>query len=318
MRLVIQDAAGETLQSLSWESQTLTVGSDPDCDIQLDSSEILERHCKIGTLRDGGAGVAALDPDEGVIVNGQRKTRHRLEEGDVLSLGPFEVIVEFEQEEDEPAPRRSAAASRSSRDLLAQRAAQRKKMQIATGVFIGAAALWVGYLVVGSKGDEPKVTPAAAEEPATDAEPDNGSAAAKEFADSELPSIKESGDLERIDRYLEEKRFSRALLTLATLRASNPEEEALVQETREKVDAALATEFDARMAEVDRLLGIGRKSVAVEYLHPRELTEFKGTDYYQKLVDRRKQVEQGVYGQMPDELRPDGVEPTQPSEASDS
>ncbi len=70
----------------------ITLGRQPDCDIQLDEGGVSRQHARI-TLRVGDAlHIHDLESTNGTFVNGRRVERHRLRDGDKLQLGSLVVF----------------------------------------------------------------------------------------------------------------------------------------------------------------------------------------------------------------------------------
>lgn len=73
--------------------ETVSLGRDPACTTELDTSRVSRRHAEVG--RDaGGIFVNDLASRNGVFVNGERTKRSALGVGDVLRLGDFIAVVE--------------------------------------------------------------------------------------------------------------------------------------------------------------------------------------------------------------------------------
>lgn len=64
----------------------MVIGSDPGCDIHIDSLAVRARHAVI-VSRDGGSVLRDLDSPEGTFVNGQKVSEHSLKDGDLIQVG---------------------------------------------------------------------------------------------------------------------------------------------------------------------------------------------------------------------------------------
>lgn len=64
----------------------MVIGSDPQCDIHIDSLAVHARHATI-TTQDGNSVLRDLDTPEGTFVNNDKITQRPLEDGDVIQVG---------------------------------------------------------------------------------------------------------------------------------------------------------------------------------------------------------------------------------------
>ena len=87
---------GRILYDRELRGPKVTIGRDPGSTIHLDNSLLSRRHVKI---EQGVAGweLSDLDSRNGVFVNGERKTRHVLNDGDRLALGRFAISIRCDQ-----------------------------------------------------------------------------------------------------------------------------------------------------------------------------------------------------------------------------
>ena len=67
------------------------IGRLAQSDIQLPSPDVSRRHAQV-TVGPDGCLVSDLGYENGVVVNGHRVERHRLEDGDVIVLGKQRLI----------------------------------------------------------------------------------------------------------------------------------------------------------------------------------------------------------------------------------
>lgn len=71
---------------------SLLLGSDLQCDVQMRSIEVAAQHCLI-SRHDGRVQMRQLDADFPVLVNGKPVEAAELTDGDVLTVGPFELGI---------------------------------------------------------------------------------------------------------------------------------------------------------------------------------------------------------------------------------
>lgn len=69
----------------------LVIGRTPDNDLQIDSKYVSRHHCQIVTTAEGCT-VEDLNSTNGVQIKSKRVRRHRLNDGDVISLGRHEIL----------------------------------------------------------------------------------------------------------------------------------------------------------------------------------------------------------------------------------
>ena len=62
------------------------IGTDPECDMQIQGEYISRTHCII-ELKEGNWFVRDLDSTNGIYVNGIRVVQHHLRDGDIIQLG---------------------------------------------------------------------------------------------------------------------------------------------------------------------------------------------------------------------------------------
>lgn len=96
MLRVTVSVRGRILFDRELSGPRVTIGRDPASTIHLDNSLLSRRHAKI---EQGVAGweLSDLDSRNGVFVNGERKTRHVLNDGDRLAMGRFAISIRCDQ-----------------------------------------------------------------------------------------------------------------------------------------------------------------------------------------------------------------------------
>lgn len=94
------------------------IGREPICEFQLNVDGVNPLHCAI-VHSPAGFSLRDLGSDSGTFVNGQAVQQTHLQDGDVLSVGPFQFVLHL-PEGDEPA---NATAIQSERDALRIQAA---------------------------------------------------------------------------------------------------------------------------------------------------------------------------------------------------
>jgi hypothetical protein len=75
------------------DKRRVVIGRSRDCDIQLSDSNVSRRHAE---LRQEGATywIVDLDSTNGVVVNGRRQGRAKLQNGDTITLGATDLVFE--------------------------------------------------------------------------------------------------------------------------------------------------------------------------------------------------------------------------------
>jgi pSer/pThr/pTyr-binding forkhead associated (FHA) protein len=88
--------------SREMKGRSLLLGSGPQCDIQMRSSDVAAKHALITRGADGVV-LRPLDADHPVHVNGSPVHEYLLQNGDSIKLGPFELRVTIQEQVDRPA-----------------------------------------------------------------------------------------------------------------------------------------------------------------------------------------------------------------------
>jgi hypothetical protein len=113
------------------------LGRGPACELRLDAAGVGPLHCLI-VHGPGGFLVRDAGSPTGTLVNGQRINTVALQDGDVLTIGPFRLRAHLPRLGPAPAP---AVASPTPADLDAARAKEALRIQVAAVVAQQAALL---------------------------------------------------------------------------------------------------------------------------------------------------------------------------------
>jgi pSer/pThr/pTyr-binding forkhead associated (FHA) protein len=88
--LIIQ-RGGKLDRIIRWDQDQLTVGRSGECEVTLDQAEISRRHAMF--VREAGKyEVRDLESINGVLVNGEKTKGRRLQVGDTVKIGDFELV----------------------------------------------------------------------------------------------------------------------------------------------------------------------------------------------------------------------------------
>jgi len=90
-KVVLSDA-GQTVTELHLVPGRKVVGRTPDNDLQIDSKFISRHHCQLITGSDGVTVIEDLNSTNGILIRGKRVRRHTLRDGDLVSLGQFDLL----------------------------------------------------------------------------------------------------------------------------------------------------------------------------------------------------------------------------------
>jgi pSer/pThr/pTyr-binding forkhead associated (FHA) protein len=100
MRFQLSIAEGkEAGRAFEFDQTHITIGRSTDCDVVLYEAGVSRRHARI-FAEGGGYAVEDQASANGTHLNGQKVRKQRLQEGDLISLGP--VVFRFNLLEDEP------------------------------------------------------------------------------------------------------------------------------------------------------------------------------------------------------------------------
>lgn len=90
-KLVVASMSGE-LKDYTLGSESITLGREPENEIQLDGLEVSRRHCRIEPLPGGGYRLVDLGSKNGTFLNGRQVTAMALEFDDRLRLGDSRLV----------------------------------------------------------------------------------------------------------------------------------------------------------------------------------------------------------------------------------
>jgi pSer/pThr/pTyr-binding forkhead associated (FHA) protein/outer membrane protein assembly factor BamB len=90
--LLTGDQKGQILEFK--DKKTLTVGRDPECDLQLDDLDVSRRHAEFSVTAQGVL-LKDLGSTNGTRVNGEKITERMLQNGDEISLGAVKAKIEL-------------------------------------------------------------------------------------------------------------------------------------------------------------------------------------------------------------------------------
>src|SRR5262245_18385047 len=83
------------LKALVLRGHRVTIGRSPDCTLALAVEKASRQHAAIDLVGDTWV-IRDLGSRNGITVNQQRVSEHRLETGDVIKIGSHEFLVESE------------------------------------------------------------------------------------------------------------------------------------------------------------------------------------------------------------------------------
>lgn len=98
-KLVLADR-NRTVRVYALGDQPITLGREPENDVQLDGLEVSRRHCRIEPLPKGGYRIIDLGSKNGTFLNGRQITAMALEYDDTLRLG--DSVLVFVDDDTEP------------------------------------------------------------------------------------------------------------------------------------------------------------------------------------------------------------------------
>ena len=113
-------------QEILLDGAEVTIGRSPDHDVSPKADGISRNHARIFP-DDGAWWVADLGSTNGVIVNGSREQRARLQDGDTIILGTVQYA--FERVEEEPVPSAESDAMREAERTVVMRPTVKSQMK---------------------------------------------------------------------------------------------------------------------------------------------------------------------------------------------
>ena len=99
-KLVIVVSPGTQPQIYELGAEAVTLGREPENEIQLDGLEVSRRHCRIEPLAKGGYRVLDLKSKNGTFLNGRQIAAMALDYDDHLRVG--DSIIVYVQDEADP------------------------------------------------------------------------------------------------------------------------------------------------------------------------------------------------------------------------
>jgi len=87
---------GQILKFFPIQSGTMLVGSDPSCDIYIDSLALEPQHLQIDTEQQTSR-IKALSQENGAFLNNQKIDTHQLSDGDTIQIGKHTLSYTFEE-----------------------------------------------------------------------------------------------------------------------------------------------------------------------------------------------------------------------------
>lgn len=87
---------GQVLKFFPVNSGTMLVGSDPSCDIHIDSLAVDPQHLQIDTEQQTSR-IKSLSQETGTFINQQKIDTHQLQDGDSIQVGKHTLSYSFEE-----------------------------------------------------------------------------------------------------------------------------------------------------------------------------------------------------------------------------
>lgn len=106
---------GKKLRVVQVVRGEMVIGSDPGCQLQIDSLAIQPRHASI-TTENGASVLRDIGSIDGILVNGKKIEEHSLQDGDVVQIGKhsLEFLYSPSADEDDSFAAATKAASKSA------------------------------------------------------------------------------------------------------------------------------------------------------------------------------------------------------------
>jgi hypothetical protein len=98
--LVIRAGGGREGEVIDLDSDVMTVGRSPQCDLFLDDVTVSRHHARVLHDKETGFLVEDLNSLNGTYINRRRIERHQLFDGDELQIGKFKLA--FLERQDDP------------------------------------------------------------------------------------------------------------------------------------------------------------------------------------------------------------------------
>jgi pSer/pThr/pTyr-binding forkhead associated (FHA) protein len=87
---------GKSLKIYPVPQGSLTIGSDPSCDIVIDSLAVAAQHARVDT-HGNASNLVAVDEKEGTFIHQQQIREHKLQDGDLIRIGKHNLTFTYEE-----------------------------------------------------------------------------------------------------------------------------------------------------------------------------------------------------------------------------
>ena len=91
---------GQVLKIFPVHNGTISIGSDPSCDIHVDSLAIEPQHAQIDTEQQASR-LKALSQENGTFIKNEKIDAHQLNDGDTFTIGKHTLTYTFEEVSEE-------------------------------------------------------------------------------------------------------------------------------------------------------------------------------------------------------------------------
>src|SRR5436190_3143165 len=88
MAKLVLSSGGTVLKQYFIDKETITIGRDPQSQVIIDDPAVSREHATVVTIGNDQI-LEDLKSSNGTVVNGGRISRHILQHGDVIELGPY-------------------------------------------------------------------------------------------------------------------------------------------------------------------------------------------------------------------------------------
>ena len=106
---VTKDGQAVDRQAFPVDQTRVLIGRHEGCDVRLDASGVSRHHCEL-VLEDGFHRLSDLGSKHGTFLNGQRATQASLDDGDVITVGAFQLTYAAQLPKPAASPPRATAA----------------------------------------------------------------------------------------------------------------------------------------------------------------------------------------------------------------
>ncbi len=90
MAKLVLNFNGEVVQEYKFDKEVLTIGRKPDNDVHIDDLSVSGNHAKVLTILNDSF-IEDLDSTNGIFINGNKISRHALQNGDSIIIGKHEL-----------------------------------------------------------------------------------------------------------------------------------------------------------------------------------------------------------------------------------